>query len=96
MASNLAEVTVYIDSNDPAVVARMQELIAENERLGKERDAAVRVLIRYISPFELRKVLSRYKGCGDDFMIARDSWGHVTVGDINTVLSVYDGLKAQK
>jgi hypothetical protein len=32
MASNLATVTVHIDSNDPAVIARMQELIAENER----------------------------------------------------------------
>lgn len=32
MASANAEITVYIDSNDPAVVARMQQLIADNER----------------------------------------------------------------
>lgn len=33
MASTIAEVTVHIDSDDPAVIARMQELITENERL---------------------------------------------------------------
>lgn len=31
MANAKAQVTVYIDSNDPVVVARMQELVTENE-----------------------------------------------------------------
>lgn len=36
MASTKAEVTVYIDGNDPAVIARMQELITENAELKTE------------------------------------------------------------
>lgn len=43
MASTKAEVTVYIDGNDPAVIARMQELIAENERF--------RTTLTYIQDF---------------------------------------------
>lgn len=54
MASTKSEVTVYIDGNDPAVIARMQELITENERYRRALGwyAAPYAYISTISPLD--------------------------------------------